>query len=86
MSVLRIRDVYPVAGSNFFFISDPNCFHPVSLSASKNLIILTQKIVFKTPENMIRVVHPGSGARIQILSFYTSRMTGQGVTNPGSAH
>jgi hypothetical protein len=37
---------------------DPNFFHPGS--PSKNLRILTQKIVSKLLEN-IWVVHPGSG-------------------------
>jgi hypothetical protein len=34
--------------------------------ASKNLIILTQKMVSKLSEIRIRVVHPGTGSRILI--------------------
>jgi hypothetical protein len=51
VSVLRIRDVYPE--SEFFLFPDPG-------SASKNLGILTKKIVSKLFGNIIRVVHPGS--------------------------
>jgi hypothetical protein len=43
-AVLRIRNVYP--GSDLS-IPDPNFFHPDPGSASKNLIILTQKMVSK---------------------------------------
>jgi hypothetical protein len=48
--VLRIRDVYP--GATFF--------HPGY--KSKNLSILTQKIVFQALGITIPVVHPGSGS------------------------
>ncbi len=54
--MLRIVDVYP--GSDFFFIPDPNFFHPGS--ASKNSSILTQRYGFYALGNIIRVVHPGS--------------------------
>ncbi len=40
-----IRDVYPGSRIRLFSIPDPNCFHPGS--ASKNLSILTQKMVSK---------------------------------------
>jgi hypothetical protein len=58
-AVLRIRDVHP--GSNFFPSRIPyqNCLHP--WSASKNLSILTKKNGCEALENIIRVVHPGSG-------------------------
>jgi hypothetical protein len=52
-SVLQIRDVYP--GSEYFLPG----------SASKKLSILTQKNGFQALGNMIRVVHPESGSRIQ---------------------
>ncbi len=45
---MRIRDVYPRSQIRFFPIPDPNFFHPGS--ASKNLSILTQKIVSKLSE------------------------------------
>jgi hypothetical protein len=45
---------------NSFSIQDPNLSRPGS--ASKNLSVLTQKIVSKLSENMIRVVYPGSGS------------------------
>jgi hypothetical protein len=44
-AVLRIRDVYPGSRIRIFSIPDPNFFHP--RSASKNLSILTQRIVSK---------------------------------------
>jgi hypothetical protein len=47
---------------------------PGSGSTSKNVNILTQIIVSKLSENMIRVVHPGSGSGI--LIFYPSRIQG----------
>ncbi len=43
-------------------ILDPNFSIPDPGSASNNLSILTNKIVFWTLGNMIRVVHPGSGS------------------------
>jgi hypothetical protein len=43
-------------------------------SASKNLSILTKKNGFSALRNMIRVLHPGSGSRIWILTFYLSRI------------
>jgi hypothetical protein len=54
-AVLRIRDVYPGSWIRIFFIPDPNFFHPGSEffhpgSASKNLSILTQKIVVGHPD------------------------------------
>jgi hypothetical protein len=57
-AVLRILDVYP--GSDFFTsrILDPNCL---------------LKSGFYALENMIRVVHPGSGCRL----FTHSRSRGQ---------
>jgi hypothetical protein len=59
------RYVFP--GSDFFpsRILDPG-------SALKNLRILTPKNCFWALGNMIRVVHPGSGSRIRILTFYPS--------------
>jgi hypothetical protein len=47
-AVLRIRDVCP--GSDFFpfRIPDPNLFHPES--SSKNISILTQKMISKLKE------------------------------------
>ncbi len=48
----------PTARSGMF-IPDPNFLHPGS--ASKKISILTQKIVSKLSQTMIRVVHPGSG-------------------------
>jgi hypothetical protein len=53
-AALQIRDV-PLSRIRLFSIPDPG-------STSKNLSILTQKIVFEAPGNMIRVVHPGSGS------------------------
>jgi hypothetical protein len=66
-AVLRIWDVYPRSaffhpGSRIKKIPDPG-------SASKNLIILTQKLY--ALGNMIEDVYPGS--RSQILIFYPSR-------------
>jgi hypothetical protein len=45
ITVLRIRNVYPGSRNRLFSIPDPNCLHPGS--ASKNLSILTQKMVSK---------------------------------------
>jgi hypothetical protein len=69
---MRIQDVY--LGSKFFpsRILDPG-------SASRNLSVLTQKIVFKALGNMIGFVHPGSGFQIRIRIFYPSRIPDQGV-------
>ncbi len=55
-------------------IPDPNFFHPVSASASKEF------------KYMIREVHPGSGSLF--FSFYPSRIPDPGVKkapDPGSA-
>ncbi len=64
-SVLRIRDVYP--GSEFFPIPDPG-------SASKNLDILTQKIVSNLSEiwSKIFIRDPDPD-----LGFYSSRIQDQ---------
>jgi hypothetical protein len=59
----------PDPGSEFFpsWILDPGC-------ALKNSSILTKKNGFLAHRNMIRVLHPGSGSRIWILTFYLSRI------------
>ncbi len=59
----------PDPGSEFFpsRILDPGC-------ALKNSSILTKKSGFSALRNMIRVLHPGSGSRIWILTFYLSRI------------
>ncbi len=59
----------PDPGSEFFpsRILDPGC-------ALKNSSILTKKNGFSALRNMIRVLHPGSGSRIWILTFYLSRI------------
>jgi hypothetical protein len=45
--VLRIRDVYPGSRIRLFSIPDPHISIPDPRSASKNLSILTQKMVSK---------------------------------------
>jgi hypothetical protein len=62
------------------FIQDPGSRvkkipGPGSGSASKDLCILTQKIVSMS-RKCDPVVHPGSGPRIQIRIFYPSRIQG----------
>jgi hypothetical protein len=54
----RLSGTADRCGSGMFY-PDPTFFHPGS--ALKNLSILTQKMVSKALENLIRVVHPGSG-------------------------
>ncbi len=64
--------------------SKPECFPsrilifsmPGPGSVSKNLSVLTQKIVSKLSELWSRLFNPGSGSRIQILIFYPSRIQG----------
>ncbi len=46
--MFRTRDVYPGSRIRLFSIPDPKFFHPGS--TSKNLSILTQKIVLKLSE------------------------------------
>jgi hypothetical protein len=75
-----------VSGSSqirIFSIPDPKFYIPDLGSASKNLSILTQKIVSKLFGTIIRVVYPGS----RILVFYPSRIPDPGVKkapDPGS--
>jgi hypothetical protein len=59
----------PDPGSEFFpsQILDPWC-------ALKNSSILTKRNGVSALRNMIRVLHPGSGSRIGILTFYLSRI------------
>ncbi len=71
----------PDPGSKFFlfWIPDPGYkFFPFWIldprSALKNFSILTQKNGFSALRNMIRIFHPGSGFRNQILTFYPSRI------------
>ncbi len=62
--VLRIRDVFPDPGSDFFpsQILDPG-------SASMSLSILTQKRLLSSKK-----YDPGCSSRIRILTFYSSRI------------
>ncbi len=53
------RELCTVSRGSGMFFPDPTFFHPGS--ASKNSSILTKKNGFQALENMIRVVHPGSG-------------------------
>ncbi len=64
-AVFGIRDVYP--GSEFFpsRIPHPNFFHPGSRIRIKEFMYFNPKNCFQALGNMIRVVHPGSGSRIQ---------------------
>jgi hypothetical protein len=56
----------PDPGLTFFpsRIPDPNCFIP-----DPHQRILTPKNGFSALGNMIRVVHPGSGSLIRVLTF-----------------
>ncbi len=74
-SSFAVRDVYPGSRSTIFSIPDP-------WSASKNLNILTQKIVSR-----LLKYDPGCSSRIRILIFYPSRILDPGVKKapgPGS--
>jgi hypothetical protein len=80
LTVLQIRDVYPRSRIRIFSIPDP-------VSTSKNLSILTQKIVFKLSEN-----DPGCSSRIRKPHpdpvFYPSRIPDSMIRkapDPGSA-
>jgi hypothetical protein len=59
----------PDPGSEFFpsWILDPGW-------SLKNSSILTKKNGFSALINMIRVLHPGSGSQIWILTFYLTRI------------
>ncbi len=78
---MRIRDVYTGSRIRIFSIqNNPNFFPPGS--ASKNLSILTQKRFLSS-----RKYNPGFSSRIQILTFYPSRIPNPGVKkapDPGS--
>ncbi len=72
---------FPDPGSKFFssWIPDPGSeFFPSRILdpgwALKNSSILTKKNGFSALRNMIRVLHPESGSRIWILTFYLSRI------------
>ncbi len=72
---------FPDPGSKFFFILDPWSriwIFPSRIldpgCALKNSSILTKKNCFSALRNVIRVLHPGSGSRIWILTFYLSRI------------
>ncbi len=55
-----------------YFILDPG-------SASKNLSNLNQKKFFLSSRKYDPAVHPGSGSRIRLLTFYPSRIPDPGV-------
>ncbi len=81
-SRIRIFSIpFPRSWIKIFFILDSwsriwisSIPDPGSRSALKNSSILTKKNGFSALRNMIRVLHPGSGSRIWILTFYLSRI------------
>jgi len=87
ITVWRIRDVYP--GSDFFpsRIPDPNISIPDPGSASKNLRILTQKMVSKLKEiclccsSRIRIPDPNP----DLLHIPDIGSRSQKAPDPGSA-
>ncbi len=72
-SVLGFRDVYP--GSQIRVFSIP---FPPDLGSEFFPSRIPTQIFFSNLENMIRVVHRGSGSRIRILIFYLSGSRIQG--------
>ncbi len=73
LAVLRIRDVYSDPGSEFF----------PSRIRIKEFQSFNPKKWFHPQGNMIRVVH--FGCRIQILTFYPSRISDPGVKKAAAA-
>jgi hypothetical protein len=70
-----------------FFHPGSEFFHPGSWIRIKEIKYFNPKNGFYALGNMIRVVHPGSGSRIRIMTFHPSRIPDPGVKrapDPGS--
>ncbi len=79
--VLLMFIPFPGSRINIFFILDPwsqiwifSIPDPGSRMRIKEFKYFNQKIGFSALRNMIRVLHPGSGSRIWIQTFYLSRI------------
>ncbi len=88
--MLRIRDFFiPVPAYEFFSsrIPHPNFFHPRFRIGINEFKYFNPKKCFYALENMIRVLHPGSGSPFRFLIFYPFRVPDPGVKkalDPGS--
>jgi hypothetical protein len=74
--VLRIKDVYPRSD---FSHTGSEFFHPGSRIRIKEFKYFNHKW-FLSSRKYVRVVYPGSGSWIGILTFYPSRIQGQKST------